>query len=166
MKILQALNRRIYFLILLVLGVYLLYMITITRHVSIDYVLEDLILAHLSGFYHWNLMDILFGATSDKVDSSFSTTEISFLKQLASFGLIGLLVFYSAIAYYLFRLILHRGCNDKIIIPLVLILSVFVMGNVHYNVMFYTGFRELFSLILSCVIYMTYSDKNQLKGCR
>jgi hypothetical protein len=144
------------FLIISSLTAYFVYEITVLRHQSIEHVVDNLILAHLSGFYDWSTLELFLGASYDKINSSFVTTEIMFLQQLALYGFVGVTLFYLSIVYYIVRILKLKTlmCNERLkLVPSIIIIIIFILGNVHYYVLFQAGVRELFSLHLAYIIY-------------
>ncbi len=154
-------------LTIVILTVYLMGELMLYKHDSFDHIVNDLIMGHVSGFNNWNIKDILLGGSIEKVEDSFKTTEIMFLKQLSLYGFFGVGVFYISIFYYIFRaLSVGLSGYKTMLMPSIIILIVFVLGNIHYFVMFQAGVRELFALHLAYIIYHGSHMKKQVTSSK
>jgi hypothetical protein len=155
-KKIKSLNKLYYSLIVFLLAIVSLYEIISLRYDIFSQIYEDVILLHLSGFYQWSSMEILFGASNEKIINSFYTGEITFLRQLAYFGVIGVGFFYLTIIFYILRVVKNKKVmaqTELMVVPVIIIIIIFIAGNIHYQVMFQAGVRELFSMLLGYIIY-------------
>jgi hypothetical protein len=149
-------------LTIVILTAYLMGELMLYKHDSFEHIVNDLIMGHVSGFNNWNIKDILLGGSIEKVGDSFKTTEIMFLKQLSLYGFFGVGIF-----YYIFRaLSVGLSGYKTMLMPSIIILIVFVLGNIHYFVMFQAGVRELFALHLAYIIYHGSHMKKQVTSSK
>jgi hypothetical protein len=121
------------------------------RYYSLDYIYEEYILSNLTGFGYFSFEEILFGISLERKHELFSVGEIAFLDQLLKYGFMGVGVFYISILYYITRAL--RSVNIVALTSNIIVLAIFILGNIHYPVMFNIGVRELFALHLAYIIY-------------
>ena len=134
-----------------ILSLYILVELFSYRYSSLGDIYELYILENLVGFRYFDLKEILFGITLEREEELFSVGEIYFLNQLMKYGFLGVWVFYISILYYMIRAL--RYGNVMALTPNMVILAIFVLGNIHYPVMFSIGAMELFILHLAYIIY-------------
>ena len=84
--------------------------------------------------------------------------EIAFLNQFLTYGFLGIGVFYISIFYYIIRALKYEKIMS--LTPNILVLVIFILGNIHYQVMFHYGVMELFALHLAYIIYHGSNIKN------
>ncbi len=146
-------------LFIAILLIYIAVELLTHRYYSFDYIYEEFILKNLTGFGYLSLKEILFGISLEREIELFTVGEISFLKQLLLYGFMGVGVFYISIFYYIIRAL--RFVNIVALIPNIFVMVIFILGNIHYQVMFYTGVMELFALHLAYIIYHGSYMKNR-----
>ena len=132
------------------------------RYGDFDYIVSEFLMVQLEGFNSWSISEALLGADIDRIDSSFTVTEIHFIHQIALYGLVGVGLFYGSIIYYLLRVLkLSVLMHNKrlMLVPIVIIIMLFIFGEAHYFVMFRPGIRELFAIHLAYIIYQGSSAK-------
>ena len=139
----------VFFITLLL--IYLLYKLLTYKYVSLDYIYEEFILKNVIGFGYFSFKEILFGISIEREVELFSVGEIYYLNQLLKYGFVGVGVFYISILYYMIRALRYR--NVMALKPNMVILAIFLLGNIHYPVMFNIGLMELFVLHLAYIIY-------------
>ena len=130
---------------------YFLVELFIYKYVSLGYIYEEFILKNLTGFGYFSFKEILFGISLERENELFTVGEISLLNQLLRYGFVGIGVFYISIFYYMLQALRYR--NIMALTPNIVILAIFMLGNVHYPVMFKIGVMELFVLHLAYIIY-------------
>ena len=121
------------------------------KYVGLGYIYEEFILKNLTGFVYFSFKEVLFGISLEREFELFTVGEIYFLNQLLKYGFVGIGVFYISILYYILRALDNR--NVMALAPNLFILVIFILGNVHYPVMFNIGLMELFALHLAYIIY-------------
>ena len=140
-----------------VLSIYILVKLFTYRYSSIASIYELYILENLLPFAYLDLNEVLFGATYERRVELFGVGEIAFLDHLLDFGVLGMGVFYISVFYYIIRALDNR--NVMALTPNIFILVIFILGNIHYQVMFGLGVLELFVLHLAYIIYHGSSIK-------
>ena len=140
-----------------VLSIYILVKLFTYRYSSIASIYELYILENLLPFAYLDLNEVLFGATYERRVELFGVGEIAFLDHLLDFGVLGMGVFYISVFYYIIRALDNR--NVMALTPNIFILVIFILGNLHYQVMFGLGVLELFVLHLAYIIYHGSSIK-------
>ena len=140
-----------------VLSIYILVKLFTYRYSSIASIYELYILENLLPFAYLDLNEVLFGATYERRIELFGMGEIAFLDHLLDFGFLGMGVFYISVFYYIIRALDNR--NVMALTPNIFILVIFILGNIHYQVMFGLGVLELFVLHLAYIIYHGSSIK-------
>ena len=140
-----------------VLSIYILVKLFTYRYSSIASIYELYILENLLPFAYLDLNEVLFGATYERRVELFGVGEIALLDHLLDFGVLGMGVFYISVFYYIIRALDNR--NVMALTPNIFILVIFIMGNLHYQVMFGLGVLELFVLHLAYIIYHGSSIK-------
>ena len=133
------------------ISIYLIQGLITYRYVSLDNIYGEYVLPNLIGFGYFNLKEILFGISIERQLELFEFGEIAFLNQLMKYGFLGVGVFYISIFYYVLRAI--RLNSEGALTVNVFILFIFILGNIHYPVMFNSGVMELFILHLAYIIY-------------
>lgn len=133
------------------LSVFIVLELLTYKYLSLDYVYEEYIFNNLVGFGYFDLKEVFLGIPVEKEYELFSVGEIALLNQLMKYGFLGIGVFYISIFYYILRALVST--NKKLLIPNIIILLIFILGNFHYAVMFNTGVMELFALHLAYIIY-------------
>lgn len=146
-------------LFVIVLLIYLLARLFTYKYFGLNYIYDEYIVGNLIGFQYFDLKDILFGIPVDRQTRSFfPSQEISFLKQLTRYGFVGIGVFYISIFYYMLRALRYRHITA--LVPNMMVMAIFVLGNIHYPVMFNMGPMLLFVLHLAYIIYQGSDIKN------
>jgi len=146
-------------LFVIVLLIYLLARLFTYKYFGLNYIYDEYIVKNLIGFQYFDLKDILFGIPVDRQTRSFfPSQEISFLKQLTRYGFVGIGVFYISIFYYMLRALRYRHITA--LVPNMMVMAIFVLGNIHYPVMFNMGPMLLFVLHLAYIIYQGSDIKN------
>ena len=140
-----------------VLSIYILVKLFTYRYSSIASIYELYILENLLPFAYLDLNEVLFGATYERRVELFGVGEIALLDHLLDFGVLGMGVFYISVFYYIIRALDNR--NVMALTPNIFILVIFILGNIHYQVMFGLGVLELFVLHLAYIIYHGSSIK-------
>ena len=140
-----------------VLSIYILVKLFTYRYSSIASIYELYILENLLPFAYMDLNEVLFGATYERRVELFGVGEIALLDHLLDFGVLGMGVFYISVFYYIIRALDNR--NVMALTPNIFILVIFILGNIHYQVMFGLGVLELFVLHLAYIIYHGSSIK-------
>ena len=140
-----------------VLSIYILVKLFTYRYSSIANIYELYILENLLPFAYLDLNEVLFGATYERRVELFGVGEIALLDHLLDFGVLGMGVFYISVFYYIIRALDNR--NVMALTPNIFILVIFILGNLHYQVMFGLGVLELFVLHLAYIIYHGSSIK-------
>lgn len=133
------------------ISIYLIQELIAYRYVSLDNIYGEYVLPNLIGFGYFNLKEILFGISVERELELFGVGEIAFLNQLMKYGFLGVGVFYISIFYYVLRAI--RLNSEGALTVNIFILFIFILGNIHYPVMFFSGVMELFILHLAYIIY-------------
>ena len=133
------------------ISIYLIQELITYRYVSLDNIYGKYVLPNLIGFGYFNLKEILFGISIERQLELFEFGEIAFLNQLMKYGFLGVGVFYISIFYYVLRAI--RLNSEGALKVNVFILFIFILRNIHYPVMFFSGVMELFILHLAYIIY-------------
>jgi hypothetical protein len=133
------------------ISIYLIQELLAYRYVSLDNIYGEYVLPNLIGFGYFNFKEILFGISIERELELFGVGEIAFLNQLMKYGFLGVGVFYISIFYYVLRAI--RLNSEGALTVNVVILFIFILGNIHYPVMFNSGVMELFILHLAYIIY-------------
>jgi hypothetical protein len=133
------------------ISIYLIQELLTYKYVSLDNIYGEYVLPNLTGFGYFNLKEILFGISIERELELFGVGEIAFLNQLMKYGFLGVGVFYISIFYYVLRAI--RLNSEGALTVNVFILFIFILGNIHYPVMFNSGVMELFILHLAYIIY-------------
>ena len=141
------------------ISLYLIQELLSYRYVSLDNIYEEYVLPNLIGFGYFNFKEILFGISTERVLELFGLGEIAFLNQLMKYGFLGVGVFYISIFYYVLRAI--RLNSEGTLTVNVVILFIFILGNIHYPVMFNSGLINLFILHLAYIIYHGSYIKNK-----
>ena len=145
-------------LFVIVLLIYLLARLFTYKYFGLNYIYDEYILKNLIGFQYFNLKEILFGISLEREAELFTVGEISYLKQLTMYGFVGTGVFYISIFYYMLRALRYRHITA--LVPNMMVLAIFVLGNIHYPVMFNMGAMVLFVLHLAYIIYQGSDIKN------
>lgn len=122
------------------------------RYGSLDSIYQEYVLRNLNGFIYFDLKEILFGISLLREEQLFEVGEIAFLKHFLTYGFIGTSLFYCSVIYYMLRAYIQNRDNLELRAHLI-ILSIFILGNIHYPVMFGNGVLELFILHLAYAIY-------------
>ena len=144
---------RIYvFFIVAFLLIFALIQILTFRYGSLNSIIQEYVLRNLDGFIYFDLQEILFGISLLREEQLFEVGEIAFLKHFLTYGFIGTSLFYCSVLYYMLRAYIQNRENLELRFHLI-ILSIFILGNIHYPVMFGSGVLELFILHLAYVIY-------------
>lgn len=138
-------------LFITVIFIYIAVELLTYRYFSLDYIYEKYIFNNITGFGYFSLKEILFGISLERENELFTVGEISFLKQLLLYGFMGVGVFYISILYYVTRAL--RSVNIVALTSNIIVLAIFILGNIHYPVMFNIGVMELFALHLAYIIY-------------
>jgi len=141
------------------ISIYLIQELITYRYVSLDNIYGEYVLPNLIGFGYFNLKEILFGISLERQLVLFEFGEIAFLNQLMKYGFLGVGVFYISIFYYVLRAI--RLNSEGTLTVNVVILFIFILGNIHYPVMFNSGLINLFILHLAYIIYHGSYIKNK-----
>ena len=144
------------FSIISILSIYFIIELFSFKYPDLDYVVSDLIMVQLEGFNSWSISEALLGADFEKINSSFTATEMHFVQQISLYGLVGVGLFYGSIIYYLLRVLkLSVLMHNKrlMLVPIVIIIMLFIFGEAHYFVMMRAGIRELFAIHLAYIIY-------------
>ena len=145
-------------LFVIVLLIYLLARLFTYKYFGLNYIYDEYILKNLIGFQYFDLKEILFGISLEREAELFTVGEISYLKQLLRFGFVGFGVFYISIFYYMLRALRYRHITA--LVPNMMVMAIFVLGNIHYPVMFNMGAMVLFVLHLAYIIYQGSDIKN------
>ena len=144
---------QIYFVtIILVLMIYIIFSLLVYRYQSIGEIYDVYIFNNLLGFGYFDLKEILLGINLTRQSELFGVGEIAFLDQLMKYGFLGIGVLYAPILYFVLRA--ANVSNQTYTLPNLLILMIFIIGNIHYPVMFGIGLMELFAIHLGLVIYL------------
>jgi hypothetical protein len=138
-------------LFITVIFIYIAVELLTYRYSSLGYIYEKYIFNNITGFGYFSLKEILFGISLERENELFTVGEISFLKQLLLYGFMGVGVFYISILYYITRAL--RSVNIVALTSNIIVLAIFILGNIHYPVMFNIGVMELFALHLAYIIY-------------
>jgi hypothetical protein len=136
---------------------YFLIKILTVKHSSLDFIYEEYVLGSIRGFGDFNFKEILFGLSYERELELFKLGEISYITELIRYGFVGVGGFYGSILYYIIRALSNN--NLKLIVPNIFIIFIYILGNIHYPVMFSTGLMELFALHLAYIIYVGFKDK-------
>lgn len=145
-------------LFVIVLLIYLLARLFTYKYVGLNYIYDEYIMKNLIGFQYFDLKEVLFGISIEREVELFKVVEISYLKQLIRYGFVGIGVFYISIFYYMLRALRYRHITA--LVPNMMVLAIFVLGNIHYPVMFNMGAIVLFVLHLAYIIYQGSDIKN------
>ena len=144
--------------IVLVLFSYLIYVLLLIRYPDLS-IFPTLLQEHLAGFNYMTMKELLFGAHKLTKLGLFASTEFTFLTQVSIFGILGVTIFYGSIAYYMLLALTNTNATGKkerlTTIFILIIIVIFLLGNVHYRVMFQSGVRELFVLFLAYIMFMS-----------
>lgn len=133
------------------------------RYGSLDSIIQEYVVRNLNGFIYFDLQEILFGISLLREEQLFEVGEIAFLKHFLTYGFIGVTLFYCSVFYYMLRAYVKNRDNPELRSHLI-VLMIFIFGNIHYPVMFNSGVLEIFILHLAYVIYAGSNIKTkQLK---
>jgi hypothetical protein len=138
-------------LITITLSTYFIVELLSYRYTGLGHIFEEYVMKNLTGFGYFSFEEILFGISLERQYELFSVGEIAFLDQLLKYGFMGVGVFYISILYYITRAL--RSVNIVALTSNIIVLAIFILGNIHYPVMFNIGVRELFALHLAYIIY-------------
>ncbi len=136
---------------------YSLYFLLIHKYNNLSTIYDKYFLENILGFGYFSLNEILFGVSLQRESELFSTTEIAFLNQFLKYGFLGLGIFYGSILYYV--LMAFKKRDSPALLPNLIIIGIFILGNIHYQVMFNLGAMELFSLHLAYIIFIGSNSK-------
>ena len=141
---------------------YLLYFLLTHKYNNLSLIYDNYFLKTIVGFGYFSLNEILFGVSLQRESELFSTTEIAFINQLLKYGVIGMSIFYGSILYYVLRAVQIR--DSIALLPNLIIIGLFILGNTHYQVMFNLGAMELFSLHLAYIIFIGSNNKKNINS--
>ena len=151
---------KVYFVLFIaIIMIYILVGLLTYRYYSLGYIYEEFIMKNLSGFSYFSLKEVLFGASLERESELFTLGEVAFLNQFLKYGFLGIGVFYISILYYITRAL--RFVNTVVLTSNIIVLVIFIFGNIHYPVMFNIGVMELFALHLAYIIYHGSYIKNK-----
>jgi hypothetical protein len=129
------------------------------RYQSLDYIYEEYFANIVFPYGSLSLKEILFGISHERaLMNTITGGEIAFLNQFLTYGFVGIGVFYISIFYYIIRALKYEKIMS--LTPNILVLVIFILGNIHYQVMFNYGVLELFALHLAYIIYSGSYKKN------
>ena len=144
--------------IFVVLFSYLMYEFLLVRYPDLN-IFSTLFQEHFVGFNYMTMKELLFGAHKLKIEGLFASSEFTLLTQVAKLGILGVTIFYGSIAYYMLLALTNTNATGKkerlTTIFILIIIVIFLLGNVHYRVMFQSGVRELFLLFLAYIMFMS-----------
>jgi len=139
-----------------------------SRYGGIDSIMNELIMPQIFSLSLFSYEEILLGLELDKVAGLFQVTEVAMIHHIVIFGIIGVSVFIAFIAYNIFissSFINNLDTNEKsLYIASVAIVVLFLLSNVHYQVMFQVGLMEIFSIHLAYIISIAYRNRETLSS--
>jgi len=126
------------------------------RYSGLGYIIDELILPQIFNLSFLSYKEILLGVKLDKIADIIPVTEVAIIHHIVIYGVIGVLSGIAFIVYNLsksFDSMKNLDTNEKSLhIASVVIVLVFLLSTVHYQVMFQVGLVEIFSLHMAYII--------------
>ena len=145
-------------LILIVLG-YFLTMIS-TRYGGLGLIMKELIEPQVFIFNFFSYKELLLGVKLDKVLSITGVTEVAMIHHIVVFGIIGVLLFLSFVGYNLLKSYQIINSLDEVerrfYFASLLIVILFLLSNIHYQVMFQVGVMEVFAIHMAYIVSLAF----------
>jgi len=136
-----------------------------SRYDSFGAVFEKLILPQVFNFSFLNYQELFLGVNIEKASELFKVIEVAVIHHFVIFGIIGMLVFFVFVFFNILKSMKFRhklDSNEKLLyFASVAIVFVFVLSNIHYQVMFQVGLMEIFSIHLAYIISIL-NNQNKL----
>ncbi len=140
----------------------------ISRYGGIDPIMDELIMPQIFNLSFLSYKEILLGLRLDEVAGLFQVTEVAMIHHIVIFGIIGVSVFIAFVAYNISissSFINNLDTDEKsLYIASVAIVVLFLLSNVHYQVMFQVGLMEIFSIHLACIISIATRNREALNS--
>ena len=142
-------------ILIIIIGIYVTLKFALINYQDLDYIIDKYILGHFNILDNVSVMEALFGIGLDDLNKyiSGSPTEIGILSQLLRVGIIGILIFGIFLLYVIKPI---AGIIEKIffqkkyfILASLTTLLIYILSDIHYEVIFRDGATELFILHLS-----------------
>ena len=155
-----------YFAIILtiILSIFFIMMIY-SRYDGFGAIFDSLILPQVFNFSFLNYKELFLGVNIEKASELFKVIEVAVIHHFAIFGIIGMFVFFAFVFFNIFESMKFRhklDSNEKLLyFASVLIVFVFILSNIHYQVMFQVGLMEIFSIHLAYIISIL-NNQNKL----
>jgi hypothetical protein len=139
-----------------------------SRYGGLDLIMDELIVPQIFNLSLLSYKEILLGLRLDEVAGLFQVTEVAMIHHIVIFGIIGVSVFIAFVAYNISissSFINNLDTDEKsLYIASVAIVVLFLLSNVHYQVMFQVGLMEIFSIHLACIISIATRNREALNS--
>jgi len=139
-----------------------------SRYNGFNSIMDELIMPQVFNFSLLSYREILLGMRLDEVAELFQVTEVAMIHHIVIFGIIGVSVFIAFVAYNIIvssSFINNLDIDEKsLYIASVAIVVLFLLSNVHYQVMFQVGLMEIFSIHLACIISIATRNREALNS--
>jgi hypothetical protein len=126
------------------------------RYVGLDSIMSELILPQIFNLSFLSFKEILLGVKLDKIANIIPINEVAIIHHFVVYGVIGVLTAIAFIVYNLsksFDSMKNLDTDEKsLFVASVVIVLVFILSTVHYQVMFQIGLVEIFCLHLAYII--------------
>lgn len=136
-----------------------------SRYDSLGAIFDRIVLPQVFNFNFLTYKELFLGVNIEKASELFKVTEIAVIHHFAIFGIIGVVVFFAFVFFNIFESMKFRSkldSNEKLLyFASVAIVFVFVLSNIHYQVMFQVGLMEIFSIHLAYIISIL-NNQNKL----
>ena len=139
-----------------------------SRYEGFNSIMDELIMPQVFNFSLLSYREILLGMRLDEVAELFQVTEVAMIHHIVIFGIIGVSVFIAFVAYNIIvssSFINNLDIDEKsLYIASVAIVVLFLLSNVHYQVMFQVGLMEIFSIHLAYIISIATRNREALNS--
>ena len=149
----------------ILIGILLGYFLTMlySRYGGIKTIINDLIIPQVFNISFLSYKEIFLGVKLDKVSQIFSVIEIAMIHHVVIYGIIGVSVFLSFVGYYLLKSYQKLSNLDvdqrAFYFASLLIVILFLLSNLHYQVMFQVGMMEIFSIHLAYIVSVSFRSQ-------
>jgi hypothetical protein len=131
-----------------------------TRYGGLGLIMKELIEPQVFIFNFFSYKELLLGVKLDKVLSITGVTEVAMIHHIVVFGIIGVLLFLSFVGYNLLKSYQIINNLDEVerrfYFASLLIVILFLLSNIHYQVMFQVGVMEVFAIHMSYIVSLAF----------
>ena len=142
----------------ILIGILVGYFLTMiySRYGGFNVIINDLVIPQVFNMSFLSYKEIFLGVNLDKVSQQFLVTEIAMFHHLVIYGIIGVSLFLSFVGYYIlesYQKLSNLDVNQRAFyLASLLIVILFLLSNLHYQVMFQVGVMEIFAIHMAYIV--------------